>query len=419
MVTPPGNDKSRPRVAIIGAGAAGLMAAVFAARSGAETVLLERTDEGGRKLLISGGGRCNILPSEVDESRFVTDSSANSMKKILRSWPLHEQIAFFEQDLRQQLEKETETGKLFPVSQSAREVRDGLMREAQAHGTKLYSKAMATDIAPHENGWRVTLAAAPPQDVDAVIVATGGLSVPKTGSDGSGFTFARKFGIKVNPTYAALTPITSHDARFHTLAGIALPVEITAHDAQRTASARDAFLFTHRGYSGPAVLDVSHVLVRSQDSGHHDARLTVCWTAIGEKEWERRFDHARPGTVLGVLRRELPERLAETLCTHANVDSVRTLSQLRRDERLRLLDVLLRCDLPWSGSEGYRVAEVTGGGVDLAEVHPKTLESRRYPGLHFCGEVLDVFGPIGGYNFLWAWATGRAAGLSAGGAGRT
>ncbi len=417
MVTLPTDTNFRSRVAIIGAGAAGLMAAVFAARSGAETLLLERTEEGGRKVLISGGGRCNILPTEVDESRFVTDSSPNSLKKILRSWPLREQIAFFEKDLQLPLEKEAETGKLFPVSQRARDVRDALLQEAQSLGAKLYSKALVTDISPTEPGWRVTLASAPPLDVDAVIVATGGLSVPKTGSDGSGFAKAKKLGITLNPTYAALTPITSHDERFHKLAGIALPVEITAHDTQRKASARDAFLFTHRGYSGPSVLDVSHVLVRSQDSGRHDARMTVCWTTIDEKEWLRRLDHSHPGTVLGVLRRELPERLADALCSHAQVDPTRTLSQLRKDERRSLLDALLRCDMPWSGSEGYRVAEVTGGGVDLAEVHPKTLESRQHPGLHFCGEVLDVFGPIGGYNFLWAWATGRAAGLGAGGGG--
>ncbi|MBE0643254.1 MAG: aminoacetone oxidase family FAD-binding enzyme [Bacteroidetes bacterium] len=389
------------------------MAAVFAARGGAETLLLERTSEGGRKLLISGGGRCNILPSEVDESRFVTDSSANSMKKILRSWPLSEQIDFFEKDLRLPLEKEAETGKLFPASQRARDVRDAMLSDAQAHGAKLYSHAFVTGLEPQEHGWRVQLANAPALEVNRVVIATGGLSVPKTGSDGSGFAFARKLGLKVNITYAALTPVTSNDRRFHALAGIALPVEISASDSQRSYSARDAFLFTHRGFSGPAVLDVSHILVRSQDEGRRDARMYVNWTSLDEEEWTRRLDHARSGTVLGVLRRELPERLAEALCVHAQVDPARTLSQLRKDERRRLLDALLRCDLPWSGHEGYRVAEVTGGGVDLAEVHPKTMECRKHPGLHFCGEVLDVFGPIGGYNFLWAWATGRAAGIGA------
>lgn len=413
MVTLQGENATPPRVAIVGAGAAGLMAAVFAARTGAETLLLERTAEGGRKVLISGGGRCNILPSEVDTSRFVSDSSANSLKKMLRSWPLREQIAFFEKEIRLPIVKETETGKLFPASQRARDVRDGLLEAARGHGAKLYDHALVTGIAPLDGAWTIELAAAPVLRVDAVVVATGGLSVPRTGSDGSGFTFARKLGLKVNPTYAALTPVTAESVRFNALAGIALPVEITARDGARSATVRDAFLFTHHGYSGPAVLDVSHVLVRAMDEGCRDAQLLVRWTDIPEEEWTRRLGNAQAGTVLGALRRELPERLAAALCGHAGVDSSRTLAQLRREERRRLVDVLLRCPLPWSGHEGYRVAEVTGGGVDLAEVNPHTMESRKHPGLFFCGEVLDVFGPIGGYNFLWAWATGRAAGLGA------
>ncbi len=413
MVTLQGENATPPRVAIIGAGAAGLMAAVFAARSGAETLLLERTAEGGRKVLISGGGRCNILPSEVDTSRFVTDSSANSLKKMLRSWPLREQIDFFEREIRLPLVKEAETGKFFPASQRARDVRDGLLEVARVRGAKLYDHALVTGIAPLDGGWTIELAAAPALRVDAVVVATGGLSVPGTGSDGSGFIFARKLGLKVNPTYAALTPVTADAARFNALAGIALPVEITARDSARSATARDAFLFTHRGYSGPAVLDVSHVLVRALDEGRRDARLLVRWTDISEEEWTRRLGNAQAGTVLGALRKELPERLAAALCEHSGVEYSRPLPQLRKDERRRLLDVLLRCPLPWSGHEGYRVAEVTGGGVDLAEVDPHTMQSRKHPGLFFCGEVLDVFGPIGGYNFLWAWVTGRAAGLGA------
>lgn len=413
MITLPDRTAFHPRVAIVGAGAAGLMAAVFAARSGAETLLLERTAEGGRKVLISGGGRCNILPSEVNTSRFVTDSSANSLKKMLRSWPLREQIDFFEREIRLPLVKEAETGKLFPASQRARDVRDGLLEAARVCGAKLYDHALVTGIAPLDGGWTIELTAAPALRVDAVVVATGGLSVPGTGSDGSGFTFARKLGLKVNPTYAALTPVTADAARFNALAGIALPVEMTARDGARSATARDAFLFTHRGYSGPAVLDVSHVLVRALDEGRRDARLLVRWTDISEEEWTRRLGNTLSGTVVGALRRELPERLAAALCGHAGVDPSRTLAQLRREERRGLVDVLLRCPLPWSGHEGYRVAEVTGGGVDLAEVDPHSMESRKHPGLFFCGEVLDVFGPIGGYNFLWAWATGRAAGLGA------
>jgi predicted flavoprotein YhiN len=143
------------------------------------------------------------------------------------------------------------------------------------------------------------------------------------------------------------------------------------------------------------------------------ARLVVRWSALDEAGWEAAFRPEGTGTVAGLLRRELPERLAEAIAGMAGVPSSRTLAQLRRDERLRLIEMLVRGDLPWTADEGYKKAEVTGGGVSLAEIDTRTMESRRHPGLFLCGEVLDAFGPIGGYNFLWAWATGRAAGTAA------
>jgi hypothetical protein len=156
------------------------------------------------------------------------------------------------------------------------------------------------------------------------------------------------------------------------------------------------------------VLDVSHVAVRSRE-----ARLTVQWTPLGDGEWEAALTPSGAGGVLGVLRRELPDRLAAALLRQAGIEAARPLAQVRREERRRLIDALVRFELPWTGDEGYRKAEVTGGGVSLAEVDPRTMESRKHPGVFICGEALDAFGPIGGYNFLWAWATGRAAGLGA------
>jgi hypothetical protein len=217
----------------------------------------------------------------------------------------------------------------------------------------------------------------------------------------------------VHPTYAALTPAVASPAPFAALAGVSLPVTITARDGQRTAGSSGGFLFTHRGYSGPSVLDVSHVLVRSRLEGDAGARLSVQWTTLDEAAWESALEPEGTRTVGGVLRRELPDRLAEALAEAAGVAPSRPLAQLRREERRRLIEALVRGELPWSGDEGYRKAEVTGGGVSLAEVDPRTLESRRHPGLYLSGEVLDAFGPIGGYNFLWAWATGRAAGIAA------
>lgn len=401
------------RVAVIGAGAAGTMAAIFAASAGAATVLLERTRDGGRKILISGGGRCNILPARVDERQFVTDSSPNTLRKMLRSWPLAEQITFFNGELGLSLVEEEESGKLFPASNRARDVRDGLLALAARRGAQFLPGTTVTGLVPSVSGWKVERDGAPPLTVDTVIVASGGLSVPSTGSDGRGLAILAGLGHTIHPTYPALTPVVAEPAVFGALAGVSLPVTTTARDSSRQANATGGFLFTHRGYSGPSVLDVSHVVVRSRLEGSSRARLSVRWTGLDEAGWEAALRPEGTRTVAGAVRRQLPERLADALVEMARVPQSRPLAQLGREERLRLIDVLVRGELPWTGDEGYKKAEVTGGGVSLAEIDPRTMESRRHPGLYLSGEVLDAFGPIGGYNFLWAWATGRAAGQAA------
>lgn len=399
------------RVVVVGAGAAGAMAAIFAASAGADTELVEATADGGRKILISGGGRCNILPARLDEARFVTDSSPHTLRQILRAWPLAQQIAFFEQELMLPLVEEVESGKLFPVSNRARDVRDGLLRLAGQKGVRYHPNATMVGAAPADGGWRVDFESGSPLEADALILATGGLSVPKTGSDGRGLKVVEQLGHTVHPTYAALTPLTSDPPRFAHLAGVSLPVTITARDERRAATASGGFLFTHHGYSGPAVLDVSHVGVRSSTGA--PAQVRVKWTELGEDEWEAALRPEGTRTVLGVLRTQMPDRLATALLGVAEVEPARSLAQLRREERARLVETLVRGALPWTGHEGYKKAEVTGGGVSLAEIDSRTMESRRHRGLFLCGEMLDAFGPIGGYNFLWAWVTGRAAGLGA------
>ncbi|HYC51637.1 MAG TPA: aminoacetone oxidase family FAD-binding enzyme [Gemmatimonadaceae bacterium] len=401
------------RVVVVGAGAAGSMAAIFAARSGAQVTLVERTRDGGRKILISGGGRCNVLPAELDETRFVTDSSPNTLRKMLRSWPLDEQVEFFQGDLGIPLVVEEETKKRFPASNKARDVRDGLLEYARQAGVNILFETLVTDVAPLANGWRLLREAGPPLDADVVVVATGGLSVPNTGSDGTGLAILQRLGHAMHPTYPALTPITGDVPAFTALAGISLTVTLTARDANRSATATGGFLFTHRGYSGPSVLDVSHVITRASSLPDERATISVRWAPLDDKRWENALRAPGLRTVIGVLRAEMPDRLALALTSLADVDPQRTLAELRREERLRLIDVLVRCDLPWTGDEGYKKAEVTGGGVSLAEVDPRSMQSRRHPGLYICGEALDAFGPIGGYNFAWSWATGRAAGHAA------
>ncbi len=390
------------------------MAAIFAARAGTETILLERTRDGGRKILISGGGRCNILPARLDISRFVTDSPPHTMRRIIRAWPLPDQMAFFESELGLTLVEETESAKLFPASHKARDVRDGLLALARSRGVETQTGTLVTGFFPRGPGWRIEREGAPPLDADRVIVATGGLSVPNTGSDGLGLRVLSALGHTMNPTYPALTPLVANPAPFGMLAGVSLPVTIRARAGPRQATATGGFLFTHRGYSGPSVLDVSHVAVRSQEEGGERARLTVQWTPLREAEWHKALRPDGNRSVARALCEELPDRLATALLGLARVEPGRTRAQLRREERTRLVETLVRGILPWTGHEGYKKAEVTGGGVSLTEIDPGTLESRRHPGLYICGEALDAFGPIGGYNFLWAWATGRAAGLAAG-----
>ena len=390
------------------------MAAIFAARAGAQVLLLERTADGGRKILISGGGRCNILPSRLDETRFITDSSPNTLRKIVRSWPLAEQIRFFDDELGLALVEEVESAKLFPASNRARDVRDGLLALAARHGARLLANVHADGVQPLEHDrWRVTIAGAEPLDVDAVIVASGGLSVPKTGSDGFGLQVARKLGHTINKTYPALTPLTAEPNAYTELAGVSLPVTLTAHSSERSATATGGFLFTHRGYSGPSVLDVSHVAVRSKAPKAELAQVTVRWSARDADGWLRALRRSGNRSVRTVLREELPDRLADVLLYFANIDVGRSTAELTREERTALIETLVNGPLPWSGDEGYAKAEVTGGGVSLAEIDPRTMESRLHRNLFLCGELLDAFGPIGGYNFLWAWATGRAAGMGA------
>ena len=407
------SDTRRPTV-VIGAGAAGLMAAGFSARKGKRTILLERTADGGRKILISGGGRCNILPSRLSTSQFVTSSSQTLLKKMLRAWPLAKQREFFEKELGLELVLEEESGKFFPALNKARDVRDALVNWNRRSGVELRFNASVVDLEPQRDQhlWKVLLADGETIEADKVILATGGLSVPKTGSDGPGLNIAEKLGHTINPTYPALTPLTA-DPPLHTdLAGLSLDLRLEAPAPEGSIVSEGGFLFTHRGYSGPAVLNISHLPVLSRMQEEHDRQeIYVRWADRDEETWRSELIEGGRWRVSAVVREVLPERLAERLVHEAGIPDDRLCADLRREEREELIGHLIRYPLPWTGDEGYKKAEVTGGGVALEEVHPKRLESKRHPGLFFCGEMLDAFGPIGGYNFLWAWGTGRSAGM--------
>ncbi|MBE0594606.1 MAG: aminoacetone oxidase family FAD-binding enzyme, partial [Gemmatimonadales bacterium] len=389
---------------VVGAGAAGILAGLFARRAGCEVLLLERTRDGGRKILVSGGGRCNILPSQVQPERFVTDSSRHSLRNILRSWPLEEQVSFFERELAMRLVLEPEAGKFFPETHRARDVRDRLIDRVRGAGAAVRFGATVTGVHPpsgDRGAWLVNVDGAGPLEAACVVLASGGLSVPSTGSDGMGLRLARALGHSINPTYPALTPLTASPPIHAHLAGVSLEVTIRAPGSQPRFETTGGFLFTHRGYSGPAVLDASHLTTRSGGAGGLRQELKVQWTEWEREAWDRALIDGR-GRVGPFLSRRMPTRLADQLLVEARVPSDQSLAQLDRDSRSRLVALLADYALPWAGNEGYRKAEVTGGGIPLSEIDPVTMESRVCSGLFVCGEMLDAFGPIGGHNFLWA-----------------
>ena len=400
---------------IVGAGAAGLMAAIFAARGGLRTLVLESRSRPGAKIRASGGGRCNVLPSRAELDDFHSEGSRNALRHLLTSWPLDEVRAFFEHDLGIALKVEA-TGKVFPQSDDPREILEALLQALEQAGAVLAGGVRATGLERLEaapDGARFALPTAGGATVRAhsVALATGGLSLPKTGSDGWGYTVAHHVGHAVLRRYPALVPLATGERRWTELAGVSLVARVRALRGDKLIGERTGdFLFTHKGFSGPVVLDQSHFVTGPE---HEGVRLEAAWLGLGADEWEARLLAGGARPVGALLREALPRRLAQALLSLAHVHEARKLSELSRDERKRLVHVLGTCRLDVTGDEGYRVAEVTGGGVPLAEVSTKTLESRLVPGLYFCGELLDVTGRIGGFNFLWAWVSGRKVGLAA------
>jgi predicted Rossmann fold flavoprotein len=403
-------------IAVVGGGAAGLMAALRAAEvAGGGVLVLEAARESGRKILVSGGGRCNVLPAEEADRRFVSESPPRLVSRFLARWPLAGQRAFFEELLGASLAREEATGKLFPASNRAKDVRDALRDAATRAGAEIRAAAPVREVTRAGDGFSVRLddAMVPAR---AVVLATGGRSVLASGADGRGFEWAAALGHTVRPTYPALAPLVGNAPAHHALSGVSLRARVTAGSGDGkgagSAMSEGGFLFTHRGWSGPAVLDVSHVVERAMLTGKKaDVRVAF----LPGTPWEERLKAgaATGGSLSSFLSRSsLPDRLVQLVLAGSGVEDV-PLYRLTRDARRRVVDALTSFPIPATGTEGYRTAEVTGGGVALEEVDPGSGRSRIVPGLFLAGEILDAFGPIGGYNFQWAWATGRTAGDAA------
>ncbi len=409
-------------IAIVGAGAAGLMAAIFAGRESAargaplRVVAFDGAPRLGAKILISGGGRCNVTHDVVDPADF--NGSHNQIAKVLRTFPVSGTIAFFE-DLGVLLKRE-ETGKLFPVNDRARTVLEALIAAAVSARVEIRSGQRIERVVATDGGFVITAGDGGTVAARAVVLATGGRSVPKTGSDGHGYAMVSRLGHTIAPTFPALVPLVVRNAYWtRRLSGVSTDVELAVRSASGRILERQrgSLLFTHFGISGPAALDISRhwIVARRDDEG---AALTINF-APGEDE--RAVDSALVAAAretprshaASVLRRWVPERLAGGLVESAGMAADAIIGRLTRDERRGLVAVILALPLPIIGDRGFDYAEVTAGGVPLDEVRISTMESRRAPRLFLCGEILDVDGRIGGYNFQWAWATGRLAGIHA------
>ena len=410
LTLPPSCD-----VAIVGAGAAGLATAIFARRfnRSRSVVLLDGARAPGAKILVSGGSRCNVTNANVCE-RDYWGGRPTVIRRVLRAFPVDDTIAFF-REIGVSLHEEAH-GKLFPDTNRARDVLAALLHETDACGAQLAAGHRALDVEPVAGGFRIETDHGPLQAA-AVVLATGGQALPKSGSDGAGFAMARRLGHTIVPTTPALAPLLldTTDSVHAAVSGVSQDVELAIWvDGAVAIRLMGSMLWTHFGISGPVALNASRHWLRAQLEGRK-----VSMTANlrpGESfdtmdaEWQRRALANPKAAIQTTLASMLPGSVATAILGQLTLDGGVPLAHFSRDDRRRLTRALVEWPLAVTGSRGYTYAEATAGGVSLAEINAGTMASRTCPGLSCVGEVLDVDGRIGGFNFQWAWSSGFVAG---------
>jgi len=410
----------RADVAIVGAGAAGLATAIFAAEGldprRHRLVLLDGAARPGAKILVSGGGRCNVTHDVVRPDDFHGDRVF--VRKVLAAFDERRTVGWFA-SLGVELVRE-ETGKLFPVSGRARTVLEALLARAEALGVEIRPDHRVLAVSREEVGFRIGSSRG---DLLAarLVLATGGRSLPRSGSDGAGYALARSLGHSVTPTWPALVPLLLAEGFPHAeLSGVAHPVRLTVRSGGGGGEKLDErtgdLLWTHFGISGPVAMDTSRSWVRPAELGLAPRLIAHLVPDRTREELEELFlaegRRAPRRTVASYLADLLPKRVGAMVARRAGVDPSRELPQVTKAERRALLAALTELELPVEGPRGWNQAEVTAGGVPLGEVDPRTMESKLVPSLHLVGEILDVDGRIGGFNFQWAWSGGWVAGRS-------
>ena len=375
-------------------------------------MLLDGAAKPGAKILVSGGSRCNVTNVSVEAADF-WGGRRPIIRRILRAFPASRTVTFF-REIGVSLHEEAD-GKLFPDSHRSRDVLDALLREIDACGALMLGNHRVLDVVPSGPNFRVVTSRG---DMHAglVVLATGGRSLPKSGSDGAGIEIARRLGHTVVPTTPALTPLllSDADALHRELSGVAQEVELSIWIGGAISERMSgAMLWTHFGVSGPIALNASRHWLRAEIEGR-TIRITVNFCAgesfdTLERTWEV-LAAARPrASVLTTLTTMMPASAAAALLRQLNIDGTVALAHFERDRRRRLTHALTSWALPIVGARGYNHAEVTAGGIALTEIEPATMASRVCPRLFLVGEMLDVDGRIGGFNFQWAWATAHVA----------
>ena len=405
-------------VVVLGAGAAGMLCAVRAAERGKRVLLLEKNTKAGVKILMSGGTRCNLThsasASEIADAyaRLVGGPEGKTKSRFLRTAlgrlaPDSVVAMFGAEGLATKIEA---TGKVFPASDRALDVQQTLLRMLKRAGAKLSLGEAVASFERKEEGYVVTTASRTITTAK-IVVAVGGQSYPGCGTTGDGYAWAKSLGHRIAPPRPALVPLTSTERWACELQGVTLSdvrVRLQEGDAKPIADRRGSFLFTHFGLSGPAVMDASRFVTERPAAGW----LAVC-DFVPSLDEQQLLDELQSGGnrgLINVVAEWTPRRLAESIVTRAGAPLDRKLAELSKAERRGVVDGLKRSAIPLVGSLGFKKAEVTAGGVDLSEIDPKTMESRLSPGAYFIGEVLDLDGPIGGFNFQAAFSTGALAG---------
>lgn len=397
-------------VLIVGAGAAGLAAAIFARQldPSRSVRLVDGAARPGAKILVSGGSRCNVTNTVVTE-RDYWGGKRTIIRRVLSRLPVTETVAFFE-GIGVPL-KEEHGGKLFPQSDRSRDVLDALIRTAAEVGVELSSSTRIHQIRGERGRFDVDSSRGPLRAA-TVVLATGGLSLPKTGSDGGGLEIARAFGHTIVPTTPALAPLILDNGIHAALSGVSLDTELTLWSDGRVAERlRGSMLWTHFGISGPVALNLSRHVLRGVAEGHRvevTANFVPGSFETVEQHWLALTRMHPTRTAQSVLADTVPASVGAALLGVASIDPATSLSELPREQRRRLAHTLTALPLNVVDSRGYNYAEATAGGVALDEIDASTMQSRKVAGLYLIGEMLDVDGRIGGFNFQWAWSSARA-----------